>query len=77
MPLQKLIFFYGKLYGVILSTNLNLITHFVNVEPECKRCGLEFETIEHALMVCSGVAECWSLLHILILALESNEPIDK
>lgn len=61
----------------ILPTTLNLITRFINVELECKRCGLEFESIEHALRDCSGGAECWSSSNLAIPVPLLNEPMDE
>lgn len=44
--------FMWRVMKGILPTTLNLITRFVNVEPECRRCGEQIESTEHALRDC-------------------------
>lgn len=38
----------------------NLISRYVNVEPECKWCGDQVESNEHALRDCSILVDQWS-----------------
>lgn len=41
-------FMWKALHGILPSC-LNLISRYVNVDPECKRCGDPIESTEHAL----------------------------
>lgn len=52
-----------------------MITKFINVDPICKHCGVDFETIEHALRDCHGVAECWSSLGLRMPIPSVGEPM--
>ncbi|KAL8547449.1 hypothetical protein ACS0TY_006976 [Phlomoides rotata] len=57
--LQRVMHFLWKLVHGILPTSINLISHFVDVDPICKRCGRETETAEHLFRSCDWVREFW------------------
>lgn len=57
--IPKIQFFMWKLMHGILPSTINLISRFVDVDPLCKRCGVEIKTAEHALRDCSGVHRIW------------------
>ncbi|KAL8473874.1 hypothetical protein ACS0TY_030653 [Phlomoides rotata] len=52
-------YFAWKLVHGILPSNINLIGRFVDVDPMCKRCGMEIKTTMHALRDCSAITALW------------------
>ncbi|KAL8470043.1 hypothetical protein ACS0TY_032782 [Phlomoides rotata] len=56
----KLQVFMWRCYKNILPVCSNLVGRFVDVEPLCKRCGTEVETMEHALRDCEWTSNYWA-----------------
>ncbi|KAL8470158.1 hypothetical protein ACS0TY_032871 [Phlomoides rotata] len=54
------LFMWNVHHGIVPST-VNLIAHFVNVAPKCKRCGEVAETTEHALRDCPTITNAWNI----------------
>lgn len=48
-----------KVLHAILPTCINLVGRFVDVDPMCKRCGVDIESTEHALRDCAWVRQFW------------------
>lgn len=55
--IPKIKVFCWQLLHDILSSRINLIGRFIDVDPFCVRCGTELETSEHALQDCIWVRE--------------------
>ncbi|KAL8465018.1 hypothetical protein ACS0TY_034484 [Phlomoides rotata] len=58
--LPKLQVFTWRCYQNILPVCSNLIGRYVDVDPLCKRCGAEVETMEHALRDCEWIRNYWA-----------------
>ncbi|KAL8487493.1 hypothetical protein ACS0TY_023974 [Phlomoides rotata] len=56
----KLQVFIWRCFKDILPVCANLIGRYVDMEPYCKCCGKEVETIEHALRDCEWAREFWA-----------------
>ncbi|KAL8557302.1 hypothetical protein ACS0TY_004655 [Phlomoides rotata] len=52
--------FLWRCFKNVLPVCSNLIGRYVDVDPLCKRCGTEVETMEHALRDCVWVQGFWS-----------------
>lgn len=72
----KVQFFTWRLLRGIIPKNLNLIFHFVNIEPVCVQCGDPVESTEHALRDCPGLVECWSSTHFSVDLHDQSVPFE-
>ncbi|KAL8550378.1 hypothetical protein ACS0TY_008990 [Phlomoides rotata] len=57
---QKIQMFLWRCFRNVLPVCSNLIGRYVDVDPMCKRCGTEVETMEHALRDCVWVRTFWN-----------------
>ena len=57
----KIRIFFWKVFANALPTLLNLRKRRVNIDGMCLVCGLEVESIYHALFKCVGVKNIWDL----------------
>ena len=51
--------FLWKACSNILPTKLNLVKKGINTDPRCPICGLQKETVEHALWTCEAIRDVW------------------
>lgn len=60
--IPKIQYFMWRVLHGILPTCINLVRHFVDVGPFCKRCGTELKTPGHALRDCSWTRQYWDIV---------------